>query len=187
MTRFTHNPAEAAAVLREGGIAAWPTEGVYGLGCDPANEMALARLVALKGRDAAKGFILIADDLARLDPWLAPLAPQLRDRLLATWPGPVTWVCPARPGLSPLITGGRKTVAARVTAHPLSAELCRLADTALVSTSANHSGQPPAMTAGEVTVLFGDEIDVVLEGETGGLGGPTEIRDALSGEILRKG
>lgn len=185
MTHFTRNPAEAAAVLREGGIAAWPTEGVYGLGCDPANQAALSRLAVLKGRAAAKGFILIADGIARLEPLLAPLAPELRARLLATWPGPVTWVCPAHSGLPPLVTGGRETVAVRVTAHPLAATLCRLSGTALVSTSANRSGEPPLMTAGEVAACFGDEIDIILEGETGGLGGPTEIRDVLTGAVLR--
>lgn len=177
----------AVEVLRAGGIIAYPTEAVYGLGCDPRNEAALQRLLAIKQRDPAKGLILIAAGFHQLAPWLAEIDPALKERALASWPGPVTWVWPAGNDVPALLRGRHASLAVRVTAHPLAAELCREFGGALVSTSANRSGQPPARTADDVRRMLGDAIDFVVEGQTGGQEAPSEIRDVITGATLRAG
>ncbi len=115
----------AVRLLRGGGIVAYPTEGVYGLGCDPLDGAAVTRLLALKGRSRRKGLILIAASFERVRPFLAPLDPELEAAARADWPGPVTWVLPAAPATPAWLTGGRQTLAVRVTAHPVAAALCR--------------------------------------------------------------
>lgn len=176
----------AADVIRAGGIVAYPTEAVYGLGCDPGNEGAVRRLLALKQRPGDKGLILIAADITQLTPWLGSLDARSRSRCEATWPGAATWVVPAREGISPLLTGGRDTLAVRVTAHPVAAALCRTCGHALVSTSANRSGEAPLRDAAAVAKAFGADIELVLSGALGGAARPTPIRDARSGAVLRE-
>lgn len=170
-----------------GGVIAYPTEAVYGLGCDPLEYPAVQRILDLKRRDAAKGLILIAARLEQLLPYVAPLTPDLRKKLEATWPGPVTWVLPAAAHTPAWLTGGRETLAVRVTAHPLASSLCELCATALVSTSANHSGHPPARSALQVRNSLGPEVDCIVPGLVGPQTRPTEIRDASTGAILRAG
>nr|MDQ2696242.1 Sua5/YciO/YrdC/YwlC family protein [Pseudomonadota bacterium] len=115
---------QAARILRQGGVIAYPTEAVYGLGCDPRNRRAVQRLLEIKRRPPAKGLILIAADLAQLEPFIDPLPPDRRRLLDAAWPGPVTWLVPAR--RAPVwLRGNHPTLAVRVTAHPLAAALCR--------------------------------------------------------------
>ncbi len=186
MPRLCKDVASAAEVVRAGGILAYPTEAVFGLGCNPADSAALTRLLALKRRPEDKGLILIAAEFDQLAGWLGELPPGALERCLASWPGPDTWVVPARPGIPPLLSGGRPTLAVRVTAHPLAAALCRACGHALVSTSANTSGQPPIVSAAELARAFGDGLDAILDGALGGLDRPTRIRDALTGEVLRR-
>lgn len=176
---------EAARILKAGGLVAYPTEAVFGLGCDPSNETALQRLLELKGRPKDKGLILIAADVRQLTPWVQALPAEAAARVHATWPGPVTWLIPTRPGVSSQLCGAHASLAVRVTAHPLAAALARAFGGALVSTSANPSGQPPARDIEALRARFGDAIDYYLAGPLGGRDRPSEIRDALSGEILR--
>lgn len=176
----------ARRVLAAGGILAYPTEGVYGLGCDPLRPKAVARLLALKGRSWKQGLILVAAGPEQLRPWVDPGDPRPWERALATWPGPVTWVLPAAAWVPPWIRGRHPTVAVRVTAHPLAAALCRAWGGPLVSTSANRHGRPPARTALQVRRSFPRDLDLILPGRTLGLGGPTEIR-AADGRLLRRG
>lgn len=179
--------AEAVHCLRAGGILAYPTEAVWGLGCDPYNEVAVARLLALKQRDRAKGLILIAGDLAQVQPWLAALNPAQCAVLRASWPGPVTWRLPDTAAIAPAwVRGDHAGIALRVSAHPLVQSLCMAFGGPLVSTSANPAGQPAARSAAEVRAYFGASV-TVLAGETGGREHPSEIRDLLTGEILRHG
>lgn len=169
-----------------GGVGAYPTEGVWGLGCDPRNPRAIQRLIRLKGRGAGKGLIVIASDTAQLEGLVQwPAEASIRERMHATWPGPVTWVMAAAGGLPALLTGGRSTVAVRVTDHPPVIALCRHAGRALVSTSANRSGRPPARRRWQVARTFGNGLDWLLPGPLGGQRGPSEIRDAATGRILR--
>ena len=177
----------AAQVVRSGGVIAYPTEAVYGLGCDPRNVQAVERVIAIKGRSAAKGLILIAADPRQLEPFIQPLPAERREEILASWPGPVTWVLPARADIPEQLTGGRPTLAVRVTAHPLAAALCLACDTPLVSTSANFSGELPATTAPEVGQRLGGRLDYVVPGECGPQKRPSTIRDGLTGEVLREG
>lgn len=178
---------EAARALTRGGIVAYPTEGVWGLGCDPGDSRALARVLTLKQRPAGKGLILIAHTFRALEPYLADLGEAERQQALTTWPGPVTWLWPAAPGLPWLLRGEHDTVAVRVTAHPLAANLCARFGGPIVSTSANLAGHRPARKALEVRLRLGNRIDYLLPGKTGGLPGATEIRDARTGQVVRAG
>jgi L-threonylcarbamoyladenylate synthase len=175
----------AARMLRSGGVIAYPTEAVFGLGCSPQDPAAVARLLALKGRAASKGLILIAAALKQLLPFIAALPPQRAAEIRASWPGPTTWVVPARPDVPPWLSGGRGTLAVRVTAHPGAAALCLACRSALVSTSANRTGAPPAHTAIAVRRELGEAIDYLLPGRCGPRRRPSRIIDALSGAILR--
>ena len=181
-------PALDAAVdaLRRGGIVAYPTEAVFGLGCDPADAGAVARLLALKGRPPDKGLILIAADEAQLSPWLAPLDEAMAARVRPTWPGPTTWLLPAAADCPGGLRGSHDTLAVRVTDHPVAAALCRAFGGALVSTSANRSGGEPARDAASARGLFGDTLDAVVEGAVGGRDRPSIIRDARTGATLRE-
>jgi L-threonylcarbamoyladenylate synthase len=173
-----------AAYLKRGGVIAYPTESCYGLGCDPRNQRALLRLVRLKGRNAAKGLLLIADHFKRLEPFIRPLSPTDLARVKHSWPGPVTWVVPASSACPPLLTGGRSTLAVRVTAHAEAARLCRSLGMALVSTSANKSGQKPAKTAAECRRMFGARVRVIA-GRIGQRRRPSTLIDLATGTILR--
>jgi coproporphyrinogen III oxidase len=137
------------------------------------------RILAIKERPASMGLILIAAGISQLEPWIEPLVgAELEARIAASWPGPVTWVLPAQPWVPDWVHGGRGSLAVRVTAHAQSAALCRAAGFAIVSTSANRSGRPPARTGIQVRRWFGGELDLILGGATGGLDRPSEIRDA---------
>lgn len=172
------------AHLARGGLIAYPTESCYGLGCDPRNLRALRRLVALKGRSAAKGMLLIADRFRRLVPFVGVLKTADRVRMAKTWPGPVTWVVPASSACPALLTGGRPTIAVRVTAHPGAARLCRMLGMALVSTSANPSGRKPARTAARCRSLFGVRVRVI-DGRIGVRKRPSTLIDLATGSVLR--
>ncbi|WP_457674011.1 L-threonylcarbamoyladenylate synthase [Thiolapillus sp.] len=174
----------AADTLRRGGVLAWPTEAIWGIGCDPLNPHAVQRLLDIKQRSPAKGLILMAAEYHQILPFLRPLPEKEMQAVLASWPGPHTWLLPASPKTPDWITGGSDLVAARVTAHPLSQALCRAFGGALVSTSANRSGHPPARNALEVLRRCPGS-DALLHGATGGRNTPTEIRNALTGEVIR--
>jgi L-threonylcarbamoyladenylate synthase len=176
---------QAASIIRGGGIVAYPTEAVYGLGCHPLDPDAVSRLLALKRRSMAKGLILIADRMESLRPYVGELSkPEFRP-VVESWPGAATWLLPATPNTPYWLTGDHTTLAVRVTDHPVAAALCRAAGTPLVSTSANISRHPPARTPTQVRLRCPEGVDLVLHGETGGLKRPTPIRDALSGRTIR--
>ncbi len=177
----------AARAVRAGGLIAYPTEAVYGLGCDPDDEAAVKRLLALKRRPMHKGLILIAADFAQLARFLQPLSAAEHARLAATWPGPQTWLIPARSTTPRWLRGRHDTLAVRVTAHPLAAALCRHCGHPLVSTSANRSGRPPARTALAVRRQLSRHLDYILTGPTGGAAKPTAIRDLRTERLIRNG
>lgn len=176
---------QAVTILKQGGVIAYPTEAVYGLGCDPHQLEAVQRILELKQRPTEKGLILVAADIAQLEEWLLPLGDDIRQRILASWPGPVTWLCPAPSEVSTLLRGKHTSLAVRVSDHPQVQALCRAFGGAIVSTSANISDQPAALNAQEVKTIFGSRVDLVLEGELGKSERPTEIRDALTNAIIR--
>lgn len=169
-------------------VVAYPTEAVFGLGCDPDSEQAVEALLALKQRPRDKGLILIADSYAQLLPYIddSQLSAERREQIFASWPGPVTWVMPAKPSTPQWLTGRFTSLAVRVSDHPLVKELCRQYGKPLVSTSANLSAQPPCRTAAAVKLQFGQSFPV-LEGDVGGRQNPSEIKDAATGELIRQG
>jgi L-threonylcarbamoyladenylate synthase len=177
--------AHAVAALRRGGVIAYPTEAVWGLGCDPDNDEALARLLRLKQRDPAKGVILVAASITQFAPWLEGLPLELHAPLAASWPGPNTWLVPDNGRSHGLVRGGHDRVALRVSAHPLVVALCEAFGGPIVSTSANIASEPPAMSAEEVREVFGAGLDAIVEGELGGLDRPSTIRDLVSGQVMR--
>ncbi len=177
----------AARIVRAGGLIAYPTEAVYGLGCNPRDERAVRRLLMLKRRPAHKGLILMAASFEQLEPFLQPLTKTDRVRLDTTWPGPQTWLIPARSVTPRWLRGRHETLAVRVTAHPLAAALCQACGHPLVSTSANLSGRPPARTALAVRRQLGWNLDYLLPGPTGGAAKPTAIRDLRTGRVVRAG
>ena len=176
----------AVSLLRKGSIIAYPTEAVYGLGCDPFNESAVLNLLALKNRSITKGLILIAATLEQLMPYIVAIPKKQMQIVLKSWPGPVTWLFPKTPNLPYWISGNHPTVAVRVTAHPVASALCRAFGQPLVSTSANEAEHPPARHAEMVSKIFSDKIAGILEGDVGQLGKPTPIYDAMTGEVIRE-
>lgn len=179
--------ADVVAALHDGGVVAYPTEAVYGLGCDPHNRDACARLFAIKQRPTTQGVLLIAAEFAALLPYIdeGAVPAEAMARAVATWPGPHTWIFPRAPAAPAWLAGAHAGIAVRVTAHAPAAALCRGFGGALVSTSANRHGEPPALAADQVRAMFGDEVDAILNGPLGGLERPTPIRDAISGMIVR--
>lgn len=178
---------ETLAALRVGGIIAYPTEGVWGLGCDPRDEAAVQRLLALKQRDVAKGLILIASEASQLDAFIdiAALTEAQQHEVHASWPGPNTWIVPTMPAAPRWISGAHDSIAVRVTAHPLVRALCDGFGGALVSTSANIGGEPSPCTRDELDPRIVAGVDAVAPGETLGRQQPSSIRDARSGVRLR--
>ncbi|HEY2451701.1 MAG TPA: L-threonylcarbamoyladenylate synthase type 1 TsaC [Scandinavium sp.] len=185
---MNNNLHNAIRSLNNKEVIAYPTEAVFGVGCDPDSETAVMRLLALKQRPVEKGLILIAANFEQLKSYIDDnlLTDVQREAVFSCWPGPVTFVFPARASTPRWLTGRFDTLAVRVTDHPLAVELCQAYGKPLVSTSANLTGQEPCRTVDEVLAQFGDAFPVV-NGETGGRLNPSEIRDALTGELFRQG
>jgi len=177
----------AAGLLREGAVIAYPTEAVWGLGCDPHNPVAITKLLQIKGRSADKGLIQVAASIDQFQPALADLDGQLIARLNSSWPGPVTWLVPDNASAHPLVRGRFSTVALRVSAHPLVAALCDAFGGPIVSTSANFSGDPAPRWPWQVQRQLGPQLDFLLAGTVGVTRKPSEIRDLVSGTIIRAG
>ena len=176
---------EAVRQIAAGGIIAYPTETVYGLGCDPLNGDAVLRLLALKQRSLEQGLILIASHFGQLEPLLLPLDPAVRERVARPGATPVTWVLPCLPDVPKWLRGRHDSLAVRITTHPLAAALCDTWDGPLVSTSANLHGRQPATTPLAIRRAFNNRLDYILHGATGAGYRHSEIRNGLTGAILR--
>jgi len=182
-------PDAAAVLLHRGGVVAYPTEAVWGLGCDPFDENAVGRLLDIKRRPVDKGVILVAAHVTQFEGLLAweRLPADRADAVRAQWPGPRTWIVPATARVPAWITGSHDGVAVRVSDHPVVVALCEAFGGPLVSTSANLAGDPPAFTFEALSPDVLTRVDGALAGETGGLRAPTAIRDAVTGAELRAG
>lgn len=177
----------AANALKEGKIIAYPTEAVWGLGCDPWDEGAVKRLLALKTRPVEKGLILISGNIAHFSRLLADLDDKYQQKLDETWPGSFTWLVPHHNRIPQWISGQFDTVAIRVTAHPYVQAITSTFGGAIVSTSANPQGLEPARSKAQVANYFiGDEI-YISEGEVGQANQPSEVRDLITNELIRAG
>ncbi len=177
---------QASATVRAGGIIGYPTEAVYGLGCDPADREAVLRLCEIKQRPWQAGLILLAANIEQLGGWIQPDSDEL-PQLRLTTNHPVTWIVSRGPLAGDWVTGGRPRIAVRISQHALASRLCLAIDGPIVSTSANRRGRQPARTRLQAQRWFGPELDYILGGSTDGRSQPSEIRDARSGESLRGG
>lgn len=177
------------AALHAGQVIAYPTEAVFGVGCDPDNNDAIALLLQVKQREKAKGLILIAADYQQLLPYIddEKLSIEQRDRMLNSWPGPVTWVVPARAQVSDWLTGQFQSIAVRVSDHPTVRQLCQAFGKPVTSTSANLSGQPACRDGQQVLAQLGQLVAVIVDEPVGGRFNPSEIRDVVTGHIFRAG
>lgn len=175
----------AVHALQQGKLIAYPTEAVYGLGCDPLNETAVTNLLKIKQRPVHKGLILIASDFTQLQPYIKPSSAMLQ-RIMPSWPGPITWVIPAQDWVTTYLKGSHHSLAVRVSAHPLVQQLCANYGGAIISTSANISAQAPARSALAVRKNFPSSDIFILQSATGQDNQPTAIYNALDGSCLRQ-
>ncbi len=178
----------AVKVLQQGGTIAYPTEAVFGLGCDPGNIAAIKNLLKIKNRKKEKGLILVAANFEQLKDHIQPLDKDIEKKLLDSWQNSVnaiTWLIPVNETTSDYLKGQFDTLAVRVSHHPVVKELCEQFGGAIVSTSANISTQEAARTTVEVKQIFENKIDFIVEGETDINAQPSEIRDALTNKIIR--
>ena len=177
---------QAQTVLEQGGIIAYPTEAVWGLGCDPYNQKAVLKILDLKQRPIEKGLILVAANRQQFTGLCDSLESAQIDKLDESWPGPTTWLIPDPARLIPdWIRGEHETVAVRVSAHPLVKALCQAFGGPIVSTSANAAGEPEIRSSLIIEQQFGDRIDLIMDGELGSSSEPSQIRDLISNRVIR--
>jgi L-threonylcarbamoyladenylate synthase len=173
-----------SACLADHGVIAYPTEGVWGLGCLPASAQAVARILGLKRRSWEQGLLLVAADISQFEDYLVELDNDMRGELENNWPGPVTYLLPDN-GVAPRwVIGNNPTVGLRVSDHPVVRELCESTGP-LVSTSANVTGHPAALTSLQVRQYFGEGIDHLVPGRLGNSRGPSVIKHLVTGEKIR--
>jgi L-threonylcarbamoyladenylate synthase len=180
--------AHAASVLRAGGIVAFPTETVYGLGADASNDAAVARVYAVKGRPRAHPLIVHLAPEAQLDDWAVEI-PDVARRLTALWPGPLTVILKKSERVASAATGGSPTVGLRVPAHPMAQALLRAFGGGIAAPSANRFGAVSPTTADHVAADLGDDVDYILDGGPCEVGVESTIVDLSRGRavLLRPG
>tara|TARA_B100001029_G_scaffold48276_2_gene38370 strand:+ start:2640 stop:3176 length:537 start_codon:yes stop_codon:yes gene_type:complete len=167
--------------LKQGNVIAYPTEGVWGLGCDPLNEAAVLKLISLKNRSKDKGLILIGSDINQFSDFVD--IDRYKDELLSKWPGPHTWLVPAKEKISKLITGNSNKIALRLSSHKEVIDICDKFESAIISSSANKENSPTLGTSEEIRKAFPEVL--VLQGELGGLNRPSKIQDLVTGTYVR--
>lgn len=178
----------AIHVIDQGGVIAYPTEAVWGLGCDPWQFQAVQRILQLKYRPQHKGLILVASRWQHIHPLLENLTDAHIDSLRNTWPGPFTWLLPdPKQWIPSWIKGEHSTVAVRISAHPDVVKLCDAVQGPIVSTSANPAGAPPALTRLKIKQYFGGQLDYILPGQLGAQTQPTQVKNLLTNRIVRLG
>lgn len=176
----------AVATVRQGGVIAYPTEAVWGLGCDPWDLQAVQQIWQLKQRPWHKGLILVASRWQHIQPLIAHLNDEQIQRLRNTWPGPNTWLLPDDVNWVPQwIKGQHESVAVRISAHPLVERLCDALGGPIVSTSANPASLAPAKTRLKLRQYFGEDLDYVLPGNLGASFQPSQVRDLITNKIIR--
>ena len=175
----------AASAVLNGGVIAYPTEAVYGLGCNPYDAQAVMRLLQIKNRDVSQGLILLGRSFHDFSDFILESDELIHNAMQSGKIEPTTWLMPASQDCPEWIRGKHKTVAVRVTDHKQCRQLCDQIGSAIVSTSANRSGHPAVRTAVKVRQEFNDELDYILVGATGGRQQPSRIIDAVSGKVFR--
>ena len=172
--------------LHAGAVIAYPTEGVWGLGSMPKNQAAVEKILRLKRRSWCRGLILIASHLEQILPYCKPLSTHHLDEMKQNWPGPITYLIPKSERTPWWISGNSDRVAVRITEHRVVKDICNNLGQPLVSTSANPAGKKPATSVSELKLYFANQLDVIVPGQLGGEIGVSEIRDLLTGVVLRK-
>lgn len=178
-------PQQWVDVIDNGGVIAYPTEAVWGLGCDPWQRDAVQRILDIKRRPVEKGLIVVIGNMDQLDRLSPSLTRKERDTVMATWPGPVSWLVPAGPDVPEWVRGDHDSIAVRWSAHPLVQALTDTVGHPLVSTSANRAGKQPARFGFQVRQWLGDEIDWLVPGQTGRSARPSQIRRLSDGAVIR--
>jgi len=182
-----HQTILASYHIKKDRIIAYPTEGVFGLGCKPGSISAVKKILRIKQRASNKGLILISDQIEKFYGFIDD-ALDLNDLMSFTnWPGPYTLIVKSGPKAHPLITGGRDKIAIRVTDHPVASGICQLLNFPIVSTSANISNRPSATSALQVRKIFKKNIDYIVGKKVGKLGHATAIYDYETKKIIRNG
>lgn len=178
--------AEVSA-LNQGGLIVYPTEAVWGIGCDPRNEKAVMSLLTAKQREVEKGLILIASDYSQLLPYVdeSKISKERKEQIFASWPGPYTWLFPAAVDAPTWITGGSELIAVRVTNHSSVIRICNEFSGAIVSTSANITGTPTEHSLENVKQVFGGQVDVYVDEQLGGNDQASIITNSLTGQVIR--
>lgn len=182
-------PDAVIDVISKGGVIAYPTEAVFGLGCDPDNDIAIQKLLDVKQRPWQKGLILVASNFEQLADYIdeSQLTSAQLQFVQSKWPGPFTFVMPIKSSVSSLLCGEFSSIAVRVSAHPIVRALCDTLHKPLVSTSANLAGEAPVMQATQILVDFNGKIDALVVGELGKQRQPSTIIDARTGQVIRNG
>lgn len=175
---------QAIRKVHQGEVIAYPTEAIYGLGCNPLDEEAVIKLLALKKRSVDKGLILIASSLEQLDPYLQ-LTDEIVSRVQASLPEPITWIIPVQPWVPKWLTGKHSSLAVRITNHPIARLLCEKNEGPLVSTSANATTKPPATKSWQVSKNLDHNKLFIVSGEVGNLKQATPIFDVLNLQKIR--
>jgi len=175
--------------IREGKVIVYPTESVYGFGCDPMQPQAIEKIIALKKRPSHKGFILIISHISQLDLYLDKDKVTERNWGVVekSWPGPVTWILPAKKDVNDFLLGPNQTIAIRMTAHPISKALCDEMNGAIVSTSVNRSEQAPIKQPEIIQSQFSGNISGIVAGDLGTQSKPSWVIDFATQSVLRQG
>ena len=174
-----------AGILNSGGVIAYPTESVYGLGCDPDNDSALQKILSIKKRPARKGLIILVSEIAQAQPFIKPLTAEQLQIMNAQQSRATTWLIPRHEEVSPLLCGQFDSLAVRVTSHPIARAICEFTGRALVSTSCNSAGKPEMKRKSQVRNHMGPQLDYIVEGRCGGQN-PSQIIDITSGRVIRQ-
>ena len=174
---------EARVLVKSGEVIVYPTEAVYGLGCDPFNQQAVEVLLALKKRSVSKGLIVLVSDWEQVWPLIAKVPEDKLAAVKKTWPGPVTWIFPKSDRVPAWLSGEHTSIAIRMTAHPVAHALCKHAP--IVSTSANMAGMAPAGDIEALDRVFPERVAGIVVGELGGDLAPSEMYSVLDGMRLR--
>ncbi len=179
----TTNIQKAANLILNGGVIAYPTESVYGLGCDPLCELAVQRILQLKNRSIDKGLIIIASRLSQLEAYI-DITEEQKHKILITEQA-TTWLVKKSSQTPGWIHGKNSKVAIRISQHPIVSSLCEIIQQPVISTSANPAGNEPAITHQQCKDYFAEKIDNYLENSIMMTGQPTAIIDIDTGNIIR--
>ena len=185
-TLITRNLDTLVDIMNQGGVIAYPTESVWGLGCNPWNQKAVNKILSLKKRSPEKGFILVGSHISQFSSLIETLTTAQKKTLEGSWPGPHTWVIPDDTQWAPdWVRGHFSTVAVRVSQHPEIVALCNALMQPIISTSANTSGKAPLVDQNAVETTFSNTIDAIFSGTIGKHKKPTTIQDLFTGHTIR--